>query len=101
MLLMLCAKNTTAVMEEIPIIKPKEIITMENIENIIESEAVDFIETSASGKGLKIVLTAGGAAIICYAAYRWVVKPAVKKFKERRAEKLETEHADEVTIETT
>lgn len=74
---------------------------MENIENIIESEAVDFVEESVSGKGLKMVLAAGGTAIVCYAAYRWVVKPAIKKFKEYRAAKLETEHADEVTIETT
>lgn len=72
---------------------------MENIENIIESEAIDFVEKSVGGKGLKIVLAAGGTAIVCYAAYRWVVKPAVKKFKEHRAEKLKAQHADVVIVD--
>lgn len=88
-------------MEEIPITKSKEIITMENIENIIESEAIDFVEKSVSGKGLKIVLAAGGTAIVCYAAYRWVVKPAVKKLKEYRSEKTGAKHAETVIIEAT
>lgn len=74
---------------------------MENIENIIESEAVDFVEESVSGKGLKMVLAAGGTAIVCYAAYRWVVKPAVKKLKEYRAEKTGAKHAETAIIEVT
>lgn len=110
---MLCAKNTTAVMEEIPIIKPKEIITMKNIENIIESEAVDFIETSASGIGPNMRLEATVGSVVLYVVgvvalynvFERTVKPAVKTFvikaSKRRAEKLKTEHADEVTIETT
>lgn len=61
---------------------------MEN--EILNNETIETVETvGKTAKGFKIVMGVGVTALVGYAAYRFVIKPAITKAKAKKATESE------------
>ena len=59
-------------------------------ENVVET-AEEVIETVDSCKAVKVVAGVGGAVILGFIAYKFIVKPIVAKIKAKHDDIIETE----------
>lgn len=78
---------------------------MENVNEIItgSDEVIDaaenVIENGGMKLGFKIAIGAGVTAIVSYAAYRFVIKPAIARYKASKAASFDKSGEDRVEQE--
>lgn len=90
--------NTERARFTIPVMERSIIIflggtTMEN--EILNNKTIETVEAVVKpAKGFKVVMGVGITALVGYAAYKFVVKPAVAKVKAKNAVKIENETAE-------
>ena len=63
----------------------EEMMTNEGTVEVIENTAEEVV-TAKSGKGLKIAAGVGIGVLVAFAAYKYVAKPALAKWKARKTQ---------------